>query len=394
MTDQDQAGAEGPTAASAGRRLASSKSLRRGVVLFVLVLVAEYLVLPELTGIGADLKLLSHVNLTYLGIGTMLEFSSLLTYAQLTRAVLPPGGPNLWTALRVDMSTLSLSHVVPAGSAAGTGLGYRLLTEAGVSGADAGFALGAQGIGSALVLNVLLWAGLVFSIPAHGLNPLYGFAAVAGALLLGIFAVLVVLLTRGQERTVQLLTWIGRKAPLLDGASVEGAVRRLTERLRQLTADRRLMARGGAWASLTWLLHAASLWVFLAAFGLRVAPDDLLVAYSLAFVLSAVPITPGGLGVVEGVLVSVLVGFGSPKGAALIGVISYRLVNFWLPIPAGALTYLSLKADSGLAALARVREELERVAAQSRREPGHGRNHWRQRHGTKSARDRADEPPG
>jgi len=48
-----------------------------------------------------------------------------------------------------------------AGSA---GFGYRLLTERGVSGADAGFSIATQGMGSAVVLNVLLWLSLVISI--------------------------------------------------------------------------------------------------------------------------------------------------------------------------------------------------------------------------------------
>jgi hypothetical protein len=71
--------------------------------------------------------------------------------------------------------------------------------------------------------------------------------------------------------------------------------------------------------------------------------DGLIVAFGLANVLAAVPLTPGGLGVVEAVLTSALVGFGAPRGTAVLGVVVYRLVNFWLPIPVGGLSYLSLK---------------------------------------------------
>jgi uncharacterized membrane protein YbhN (UPF0104 family) len=49
----------------------------------------------------------------------------------------------------------------------------------------------------------------------------------------------------------------------------------------------------------------------------------------------------------EAVLTSSLVGFGTPRGVAILGVISWRLVNFWLPIPAGGLAYLSLRAEAG-----------------------------------------------
>ena len=67
-------------------------------------------------------------------------------------------------------------------------MGFRLLTESGESAPDAGFALGTQGIGSAVVLNVLLWIALVASIPLHGFNPVYATAAVVGAVLIGGFA--------------------------------------------------------------------------------------------------------------------------------------------------------------------------------------------------------------
>jgi hypothetical protein len=77
-------------------------------------------------------------------------------------------------------------------------------------------------------------------------------------------------------------------------------------------------------------------------------------------VLAAIPITPGGLGVVEGVLVPSLVGFGATRGAAIVAVIGYRLVNFWLPIPAGAGACLSLRVSGGRQAASR-RDDLRRA---------------------------------
>ena len=73
--------------------------------------------------------------------------------------------------------------------------------------------------------------------------------------------------------------------------------------------------------------------------------DALLIAYALANVVAAIPITPGGLGVVEVVLTSTLTAFGAPGQVAALGVIAYRLVSFWLPIPVGGIAYLTLKLD-------------------------------------------------
>jgi hypothetical protein len=95
------------------------------------------------------------------------------------------------------------------------------------------------------------------------------------------------------------------------------------------------------------------------------------------------------LGIVEGVLVPTLVGFGSPRGIAILGVITYRLVNFWLPIPVGALAYLSLRVEPG-ASRRRRAQELEELAEEAGRET-EDRRHWAARHGLRSPSSRTDE---
>lgn len=353
-----------------------STSLRRVVYGLVLVAVVEYLVLPQIAGARKSIDLIGGVKFRYIFAGLVLEAAAIVAYAQLTRGVLPKASaPKLWTVVRIQLSTLGVSHVVPGGTAAGTGLGYRLLTNAGVDGTDAGFAIATQGIGSALVLNALLWLGLVVSIPLHGFNPLYITAAIVGGLLIGLFSLAVLALTHGESHSVRWLRAVARRVPIVDEDKLDRVVRRLAERLRALAADRRLLLRSVGWAAANWLLDAASLWVFLFAFGVRAGFDGLLVSYGLANVLAAIPLTPGGLGVVETVLTASLVGFGAPHGAVLLGVISYRLVNFWLPIPLGAGAYLSLRLDPSARRAEALRREAERVS----REAEH-LDEWSERH--------------
>jgi hypothetical protein len=97
------------------------------------------------------------------------------------------------------------------------------------------------------------------------------------------------------------------------------------------------------WASLNWILDAASLWCFVAAFGHLANPVELFAAYGIANVAGALPVTPGGLGVVDSITPLLLVGFGVTRSVATLGVLAWRVVNFWLPIPLGALSYVSLK---------------------------------------------------
>ena len=222
------------------------------------------------------------------------------------------------------MSTLALSHVAPGGTAPGAALGYRLLTQSGVSGADTGFALGTQGIGSAVVLNALFWLALVAFVLAHGfhapdqprrrvvgvgLGRSWWWPPPIGVVLLGAFGALFYLLTRGQERAPR--SW-STGWPSGSGSAhpdrVDALVDAWPSGSRLLMDDRPLLYRALGWATANWLLDAASLWVFVAAFSHFISPVDLMVAYGLANILAAIPITPGGLGVVEFVLVSMITG--------------------------------------------------------------------------------------
>jgi uncharacterized protein (TIRG00374 family) len=366
------------------------KPVGRIVKILLFLLVIEYLVIPQIAGTSKALALLDEVNPFYLLAGVGLEAAAVVAYAQLTRAVLPPkGSPSLLTLLRIQLATLSVSHVVPGGAAAGTSLGYRMLTAAGVDGPDAGFALATQSLGSAVVLNALLWLALVVSIPLNGFSALYVTAAIVGAILIGSFYLLIVLLTRGEERAASLLESIAGRMPLIDEEAIGRLVHRLAARLRELGRDRHLLVRAISWAAANWLLDAASLWVFVAAFGHRVRLDGLLVSFGLAYVLAAIPVTPGGLGVVETVLTSSLVGFGTPRGVALFGVLAYRLVNFWLPIPLGGLAYLSIQVDPGdpsegaRDARRRRREHALRRLIEPVIGSNEGRREWARRHGIK-----------
>ncbi|MHB8263330.1 MAG: lysylphosphatidylglycerol synthase transmembrane domain-containing protein [Acidimicrobiales bacterium] len=317
--------------------------VRGAVILMLLALVVEYLVLPLIPGIRASLHSISHVNIWLLAAGVVLEIGSLAAYVQLTHEMLPPPSLKRTYLARVDLSTLALSHVVPGGNAGSAALGYRLLTSEGVTPASAAFALGMQGVGSALVLNAIFWLALVVSIPINGYQPLYGIAAGAGVVMIALFASVVLLLTKGQRQLLDSVGSVCDHIPFVHGDKVTSILQEIATRLQLLAEDRSLLKRAIIWAAANWILDAASLWVFIAAFGAVVSPVDLLVAYGLANVLAVIPVTPGGLGIIEGILIPTLHGFGVAKTTAILAVLGYRMINFWLPIPVGGATYLSLK---------------------------------------------------
>ena len=325
------------------------KPLRRGIVIFALVLIIEYLVVPELVGASKDLHLLGQVNPAWLAAGAILEGLSLFCYGLLTRAVLPPGAhnPGLSRLFRIDLSAAAVAHVIPAGTLGSAGIGYRLFTAEGIKGNDAAVMMATKGLGSTVVLNVLLWLSLVVSIPLAGFHPIYVTVAVTGAVVLLAIAALALGITRGARRASRILRAVGDKIPGLTGERLELAVLDTAASLSALARDRRVLAWSLTWASLNWLLDAASLWCFVAAFGRLLNPVELFAAYGIANVAGALPVTPAGLGVVDSVTPLLLVSFGITRSVATLGVLAWRLVNFWLPIPAGAIAYVSLKVPRG-----------------------------------------------
>jgi hypothetical protein len=204
----------------------------------------------------------------------------------------------------------------------------------------------AKGLGSTVVLNVLLWVSLVISIPLAGFHPIYVTVAILGALVLLGAGLLVFGVTRGTERASRIMGAVGRRIPGL-GNRLEDVIRDAGHSLSALARDRRVMVESLAWASLNWLLDAGSLWCFVAAFGRFVNPVELFAAYGIANVAGALPVTPAGLGVVDSVTPLLLVSFGVTRNVATLGVLAWRLVNFWMPIPAGAIAYATLKVPRG-----------------------------------------------
>ena len=225
-----------------------------------------------------------------------------------------------------------------------------------------------KGLGSTVVLNVLLWLSLVISIPLAGFHPIYVTVAVIGAVVLLAIGVLAFGITRQSERASRILRAVGNRIPGLTGDSLERGIRDAGNSLSALARDRRTLIYSLTWASLNWLLDAASLWCFVAAFGHFTNPVELFAAYGIANVAGVLPITPAGLGVIDSLAPLLLVSFGVTRSVATLGVLGWRLVNFWLPIPAGAAAYVSLKVPRG-AGLKAMRTAVSALMARDTQHP-------------------------
>jgi uncharacterized protein (TIRG00374 family) len=94
-----------------------------------------------------------------------------------------------------------------------------------------------------------------------------------------------------------------------------------------------------AWAAVmgmgNWVTDCACLTLSFMAVGAGVPWRGLLLAYGAGQLAAVLPISPGGLGVVEGSLTVALVAFGGGETSTVAAVLLYRLISFWLVLPVG-----------------------------------------------------------
>ena len=104
---------------------------------------------------------------------------------------------------------------------------------------------------------------------------------------------------------------------------------------------------GGSYALANWTLDVACLLATAHAFGLRVGAVGIVGAYLGVQLVRLIPLTPGGIGLVEASLLVALVAAGGTSGTAAAVVLTYRVLSCWLVAPVGLACWVALRADAG-----------------------------------------------
>lgn len=242
-----------------------------------------------------------------------------------------------------QLAGAAFSRVVPGGSAAAAALQARMLTQSGLPPAAVGTGLTA---GALLLLGAL--AGLpLLVLPAVLLGQripdgLLQTAAVGLAVFAVLFAVGALLLVSDR-----IMRAVGRGLRAADLRLRRGQAR--SEGLPQRLFDERELLRrslGGAWvravalAAGRWIFDFLSLYGALLAVGAQPPLYIALLAYSAVQLLGQLPLTPGGLGVVEAGLTGTLALAGVAAAPAALATLAYRLVSYWLPLPVGLIAWM------------------------------------------------------
>ncbi|MDP9219875.1 MAG: YbhN family protein [Actinomycetota bacterium] len=307
--------------------------------------------IPRTTGTTWDEigRTLGKVSFTDVLVLTGMWALALFCYSFVLTGSLP--GLRRRRAMTLNLTGSAVANVVPLGGAWGVGLNTLMLRRWGYAGKDiAGFLMIsnvwnilAKLAVSAVVIGMLAVGGLPVPVSAHGARAVVISAAVAVVLIIVMLA---------SQRASRLA---GRVAdtvlrPLLRLAHIH----RVTHLSAQLPAVRRVMVEvvRARWPLMSvgmvlyLSLQATLLWVCLEMVGNEFTFAAVLTAFAVDRLLTAVPLTPGGSGVVEAGTAAALVALGGAPASVAAAVLLYRAFTFLAEIPVGgvwALTWFAVQ---------------------------------------------------
>jgi uncharacterized membrane protein YbhN (UPF0104 family)/membrane-associated phospholipid phosphatase len=315
-------------------------------VSLVLVVAIFYYLLRgiDLALVWAEIRAMSWAEDAVLG---LIGAWNLATYAFVWMSVTP--GLSFGRAMVMTQAATAVTNTVPTvGPAIGVGLTYQMLGSWGYSGARTTVAVLVSGVWNAFAKLALPILALALVLLQGGATGGQVVAAVGG--IAGLVAAIVVfaLLLRSEELARRFGLLAGRVASrllrLVGRPAVQGW-ELATVRFRARTLE--LLEHGWVPITAATLVSHLSLYVVLLACLRAVGVSDaevswaqVLVVFAFARLATAIPITPGGAGVVELVLIGGLTAAGGDREQVTAAVLVYRALTWGLPILVGIGCYL------------------------------------------------------
>jgi hypothetical protein len=317
-------------------------------VAIVVTGLAFYVALPAFTKVLSAWPKLFHLSFTWLLLMLAAEVASFFCAMTLLRLLLRT--KQWFTVVAALIVGNAVTNVLPAGDVAGAGVQFQMLAIGGINADAAAGGLAASsiiGLAGLFLLPVCILPAILGGLPVSPGLEHAAYLGIVGFVLIVAFGA-VLLTTNG------LLTWIARATQRFLNALPKRKTK--TEDLaNRLIAERNLVRTnlGRRWREAVVLIGGRigfdyfALLCALRATGASPKAPLVLLAYAATAVIALVPLTPGGLGIVEASLSGLLVLAGVGSASAIIATLAYRLVTYWLPILAGGGVYVAFRHRHG-----------------------------------------------
>ena len=278
---------------------------------------------------------------------------NLVTYWWANQAALP--GLGIGKAAVLTQTTTSVANTLPAGGAIAVGLTYSILDSWGFSGTSVALYVGVTGIWNIFTKLGLPMLALVFLALSGHLTITYILAAIFGLIVLGVAVGLFAMLFRSEEFAIRIGNWLGRVASRFRRLLHKPPVTTWGDGAARFRRDTIALVEH-RWFRLTWttVLSQTALF-FVLLLSLRhlgvseqeVSTAEAFAVYAFSRLLSAVPITPGGVGLIDLGYIGGLTAFsGGEKAAIVAAVLLFRALTYGIQIPIGAFTYIIWRVKS------------------------------------------------
>lgn len=299
----------------------------RPEVLFsgLILALAVYFLIPQLGEAGEAWQAIIHANLAWVAIAVVFALLTFPTGAVSQNGAVTQRIPLTRTTV-LQLAAAFASRITPA-SIGTLAVRVRYLQRCGLDseGAVTGTALNSVAGGIARVFAIAIAIPLVGSGAASGVELPNGWILLAAIVALGVIAGVIVFTALGKRLLKPILKAFGE----------------LKDVLRQPAKATALL--GGALGVI--VLNTLCFGAALAAVNAHASPSTVIVVYVLGSTVAGAAPTPGGLGVVEAALVAGLTAAGVDPSAAVAGVLVFRLITYWLPIPLGYLSLRKLRQE-------------------------------------------------
>jgi uncharacterized protein (TIRG00374 family) len=334
--------------------LQDRRKLFGGLALFVLIVVAIYVVFPNLVGLDDAMRKLDEATWYWIVVAIGFNVAAFGAYVALFRGILAGTRDDdvhrrldLRASYLITMAGLAATRIFSAAGAGGIVLTYWALRKAGMPRRRSACRM--------VAFLVLTYGVYTFALVSFGIllrtHVLPGDAPFGGTVVPAILAaiaiaifLLIALIPHDVERRIQSVAGGYRHTRYLTRfakgpATVASGVRTAIDYVRN--PERGALAVGGAVGF--WAANIAVLWACFEAFGGDVPIAVLVQGFFVGMAANLIPSPAGGVGSVDAGMIAAFVLFGIDEAIVFPAVLAYRVIAFWLPIPPGIVAFFQLR---------------------------------------------------
>jgi uncharacterized membrane protein YbhN (UPF0104 family) len=300
--------------------------------------------------IDRSLTFVPRADWKWLVVAGSLELVSLIAFARVQQIILRAAGVRIRNAsmMATTFAGNAISVSLPLiGPGAGTAFTFSRFRRVANDAAPAGWALVISGLISSLIWGVIVATGAVVSGDRGAtVGGVIGGTAILVAAIVGALSIRLPRVRKVTTGWILRLVQLTRRLTGLPVGNPEDLIDRALDRLRGAHMSLGLWTQAVGLTIVNWLASVGCLVAAILAVGADVPWTKLLLIYCAGAAASSFNLTPGGLGVVEGVLSAGLVAVGMRSDVALGSVLIFRLMSFWLVVLVGWAIYVMLRRSA------------------------------------------------